>query len=51
MKKYIVNTINYFIDEDTGELNKKGMILGGILFFIALNIVGYLEGGGLFPWE
>ena len=51
MKKYIVNTINYFIDEDTGELNKRGMILGGILFFIALNIVGYLEGGGLFPWE
>ena len=51
MKKHMINTINYFIDEDTGELNKKGMILGGILFFIALNIVGYLEGGGLFPWE
>lgn len=51
MKKYIVNTINYFIDQETGELNNRGMILAGILFFLALNLVGYLEGGGLFPWE
>lgn len=51
MKKHMVNAINYFIDQDTGELNKRGTILAGILFFIILNIVGYIEGGGLFPWE
>lgn len=40
-----------FFDVEQGELNKNGLVLAGIIFIIAILIVGYIEGGGLFPWE
>lgn len=51
MRKIAIKTLYYFIDESTGELNNRGVVLFGVILFIALNIVGYLEGGGLLPWE
>lgn len=51
MKSNLKKIIYYFVDETSGELNKRGVILAGVLFVIGLCIIGYLEAGGLFPWE
>lgn len=48
----LVDTLEQtFFDVEEGELNKNGLVLAGVFFIIALLIVGYIEGGGLFPWE
>lgn len=43
--------LDTFIDEETGELNNNGVVLAGVFLVIVILIVGYLEGGGLLPWE
>lgn len=45
------NFLNQFFDEEKQEINRKGLIVMGVIVFLALNVLGYIEGGGLFPWE
>lgn len=51
MKNILTKSIHYFIDDKTGELNNRGVILAGTLFVLSMIFIGYLEAGGLFPWE
>lgn len=51
MKSILTKSIYYFINEQTGELNKRGIILAGILLITFASFVGFLDQGGLLPWE